>query len=317
MRILHLTDTHLGAWRPVLGAPPDWSRAADHHAALVGALSLADELDVDLVVHTGDVFDRSRPPWRWVQAAAQALTGAARRRPVVVLSGNHDRHGLSRTLPLHVPDLHIVDKPANLALRLRSGALRLAAVPYSRSVQGWVHGATVALGPGADLMLAHQAFHGVVVPGLTFRIGAQADTVGARHLAGLPPVQAILCGHIHPRQVVDCGDVPVVHPGCLVHTALRDAPHPEGLAVWSIEDQVRWDFIDRPARPLRRVDAPADLGRVAAGDIVRVAEPALIQAVHARGAWVMAPRSGAPRPARRSAGQLDLFGAGRPAVTSA
>lgn len=322
MRILHLTDTHLGAWWPLApdaSVPRGWSRAVDHHRAFERALDRADELDVDLIVHTGDVFDRGRPPWRWVQAAADALTRAAARRPVVVLSGNHDRHGLSKTLPLHVPGLHIVDRPENVEIRGHSGdRVRLACVPYRRNVLGWVHGAHQALAGGADLLLAHQSFDGVRVPGLTFRVGAQRDTVGVEHLGvgeGDGPVHAVLCGHIHPRQVVACGPVPVVHPGCLVHTAMRDRAHPEGLAVWELGRTVRWRFVDQPGRALQVVRTPADLGGVVPGALVqvRVEEGAcardLEEAVRERGGWLMARsrtssrRKMRPDPAR----QLRLF----------
>ena len=324
MRLLHLTDTHLGArWaaRPGGGVPRAWSRAVDHQRALERALRLADEEDVDAIVHTGDVFDGGKPPWRWVQAAADALSKAARKRPVVVLSGNHDRHGLMRTLPLHVPDLHIVDRPTNLRLDTPGGAVRLACVPYRRNVLGWTHGLAQALSGGADLLLTHQAFDGVEVPGLTFRVGEQRDTVGAEHLdvPGASDLGAVLCGHIHPRQVVDCGGVPVVHPGCLTHTAMRDRHHPEGVAVWTLGDRPTWRFVDLPGRRLVQVSAESDLGHVDIGALVRVRAPdgdadselqrSLEQAVLLRGGWLL-ERTGTshrfgPRSSRRA--QLRLF----------
>jgi len=321
MRLLHLTDTHLGArWavaRGPGGPPVGWSRAVDHQQALDRALDLADELDVDAVVHTGDVFDRSKPPWRWVQAAADSLARAARRRPVVVLSGNHDRHGLFRTLPLHVPDLHIVDRPARLRLQTRAGSVVLGCVPYRRNVPGFVHGVRTALAGGADLLLTHQAFDGVVVPGLTFRVGAQRDTVGAQHLQGLPAPQAILCGHIHPRQVVDCGGVPVVHPGCLLHTAVRDRHHPEGVAVWTRGTAWDWRFVDLPGRALLRVRTAADLEAVSPQALVSVrAEPSdaelrsvLMAAVQERGGWLLDRPGSAARASgsRRRDQQLRMF----------
>jgi DNA repair exonuclease SbcCD nuclease subunit len=216
MKILHLTDTHLGAWWPVQGAPADWSRAQDHHQALCRALELGAVHGVDLIVHTGDVFDRSVPPAPWVHAAAQELARAAERCPVVVMPGNHDRHGLRRLLPLHVPDLYVLDGPEHL----RFGSVRLGAVPYRRDARAWAQGARQAVAGGVDLLLAHQAFDGAWAPGITFRVGAQADTVGAAHLpAG---VGAVLCGHIHPRQTLQIGGVAVVHPGPTAHTSFGD-----------------------------------------------------------------------------------------------
>ena len=96
MRILQLSDTHLGVRsRPPIGAPPGWSRADDHRLAFDRALALA--VDVDLVVHTGDLFDRSRPPRKAAEEAIAALAAVARRVPVIVLRGNHDRRGLHRS----------------------------------------------------------------------------------------------------------------------------------------------------------------------------------------------------------------------------
>ncbi len=47
MRILHLTDTHLGAWWRVHGAPPGWSRAGDHQLGLQRALGAAGGVVMD------------------------------------------------------------------------------------------------------------------------------------------------------------------------------------------------------------------------------------------------------------------------------
>ena len=62
MRILHVTDTHLGYEAWFRGAPPGWSRADDHLEAFRLALRPAFQEEVDLVVHSGDLFNRSTPP---------------------------------------------------------------------------------------------------------------------------------------------------------------------------------------------------------------------------------------------------------------
>lgn len=277
MRILHLTDTHLGLHLRALGAPPGWSRGDDHARAMALALEPALREEVDLVVHTGDLFDRSRPPPEALATAGALLSEAARRVPVVVMPGNHDRHGLLRSLPTTSPGLHVVDEPATL----RFGDLTLGAVPYLRQATDWA-AAAASLGP-VDLMLAHQAFHGARVPGFTFREGRQGDTIGEAHLPrGL---RWILCGHIHPRQVTRLGEARVVQPGSTERSAFVEQHETKGYALFELGRGLRFRFVDLPSRPMRLVTRPEELHGLAPGSLVRTAlapEPLLQQ-----GLWVV------------------------------
>lgn len=306
MRILHVSDTHLGLRQRVRGAPGGWSRADDHLSALRAALDLA--LDVDLVVHTGDLYDRSRPPGTTVAATAALLVATARRVPVVVLAGNHDRRGLSATVPLTTPGLHVVDH----ARHLRVAGLALAVVPFLADADGWAAAARRAVGGGADLLLCHQAVDGCQVPGFTFRARVQRDTLGERHLP--PGVDHLLCGHLHPRQVVQVGHATVVMPGSTERTSFVERDQVKGAALWELERAPRWRWLDLPARPMVLVHTPADLDRVAPGVLVRVvdADADLEAASLDRGGWLVGPPGTAgpgPRPLRR---QVELFGGGPP-----
>ncbi|MSP54769.1 MAG: hypothetical protein EXR69_04060 [Myxococcales bacterium] len=67
MRILHVTDSHLGIRWHFRGAPTGWSRADDHLLSFKAALANATDAvfdRVDAVIHSGDLFDRSHPPRR-------------------------------------------------------------------------------------------------------------------------------------------------------------------------------------------------------------------------------------------------------------
>ncbi|NOY24278.1 MAG: hypothetical protein GXP62_00235 [Oligoflexia bacterium] len=227
MRILHVSDTHLGIRQTVLGAPRGWSRADDHLDALKMAVELAGP--VDLIVHTGDLFDRSRPPRPAIEAAADLLTRLAARCPVVVMPGNHDRRGLRTTVPLDVPGLHVV----NQAERLMVAGLALAVVPFLSDARGWAFAAAQAVGAGADLLLCHQAVDGCQVPGFTFRAGRRRDTLGPQHLP--PGIQHVLCGHIHPRQALPLGAAQVVMPGSTARSSFSERDQVKGAAVWDLD----------------------------------------------------------------------------------
>ena len=290
MRVLHLTDTHLGSRWAIEGAPRGFCRSHDHAEALERALAPVFAGEVDAVVHTGDVFDRSRPPSDAIATARAAFGRVGAQVPVVMIPGNHDRRGLAHTLG-DLPGVEVHDAPA----RVRLGELWVGAVPYVGRAAAWSEAARVAVGAGVDLLLAHEAFHGVRVPGFTFRAGARDDTVGVDHLP--PGVRDVACGHLHPRQIVHVGAARVVCPGSTERTALSEASQRKGYAMWTRRGG-SWDVSlhDLPVRPVLVLSDADQLDHVVPGALVRCPS-ALAPEVHARGGWILPHRS-----------QLSLFG---------
>ena len=92
MKLLHTSDWHLGAR---LGRH---DRTPDHVEALRGLLSLAESARPDLILHTGDLFDASRPPYEALELGVQALRRLSEIAPTLVLSGNHDSFVLLRVI---------------------------------------------------------------------------------------------------------------------------------------------------------------------------------------------------------------------------
>lgn len=85
MRILHTSDWHLGRSFHREGMLGHQAAYVDH------VLELVDGERIDLVVVSGDVYDRALPPVDAVRLASEAFTRLARSRAqVVVTSGNHD-----------------------------------------------------------------------------------------------------------------------------------------------------------------------------------------------------------------------------------
>jgi exonuclease SbcD len=83
-RLFHTSDWHLGS--TVRGE----SRAADHDEVIAEIVAIAGDFGPDLIIHTGDLFDGTRPGHDDLLRGLRAVRRLAEIAPVVVLAGNHD-----------------------------------------------------------------------------------------------------------------------------------------------------------------------------------------------------------------------------------
>ncbi len=136
MIVAHLSDTHLG-FSEFDDEDPEGGfnlRELDAYRAFEEACRKVRVEKPDLVVHTGDVFDRPRPPIRALTVALRGFHAMAREgTPVVVLAGNHDLPALRGTAcPLEIlPTVSgmcaIWEGPATL----RFGECAVHAIPHA------------------------------------------------------------------------------------------------------------------------------------------------------------------------------------------
>lgn len=122
IKVAHLSDTHLGyqAYGAVSSSGRN-QRSVDIATAFKQAIDQIIETDPPLVIHSGDLAERSKPDTVWMQIARIELTRLAgirpdgTRRQVVVIGGNHDmpaRHldmcWLTHSLA-GIPGLHLAE----------------------------------------------------------------------------------------------------------------------------------------------------------------------------------------------------------------
>lgn len=134
MRILHTSDWHL--CKPLYRR----DRTPEYEAVLDEVIAIADDQAVDLVVHSGDLFDRALPSPEVIGLALRTLVRLSRggTRPVVAVAGNHDNPGLFEALgPVLLPfGVHLVGElrpPAGgrrLGFDTPGGAAVVSAIPW-------------------------------------------------------------------------------------------------------------------------------------------------------------------------------------------
>ena len=132
-RVLHTSDWHLGV------SVRNHSRADDHDAAIAEIVGIAGEVQPDLIIHTGDLFDGHRPPMLEFGRAIRALRSLGSIAPVVLIAGNHDSAVVLDVLADAVDDdritIHarptLAEKGAVSTFSTAAGVdLRLAVLPF-------------------------------------------------------------------------------------------------------------------------------------------------------------------------------------------
>lgn len=266
LRILLLADTHLGFDLPARPRIQRRRRGPDFFANFERALEPALRDEVDLVVHGGDLFYRSKVPAALVELAMAPLVRVAGRgTPVYLVPGNHER---SR-IPLHLwaahPNLHIFDRPRTFLYAGAKGSIALSGFPFARQVRDQfarlVHqtrcGEVVA---DHHLLCMHQTVEGAQVGASNYTFRCGPDVVSGRDLPAI--FSAVLCGHIHRAQTLTHDlngqllPAPVIHPGSIERTSFAERAEDKGYMILTIDlasrnaGSVQFAFMPLPARPM-------------------------------------------------------------------
>ena len=265
MRILHTSDWHVGKR---LGRH---DRMDEFRAVLAEVERIADERDVDLVLVSGDVWDRPVPPMDALALGLETLVRLGERRPVVVVAGNHDSPELFETLapflrPLHVfligdikrPDAGALIGPHELGVPavvaglpfLREGRV----VDFMRDAGEWYRAYAERIAAlagrynealveraGADnvpILMAHFMVGGVHVDRSAPR-GERELHMGEAYAAtaqAIPPgPQYVAMGHIHAPQTVPGAPVPAEYAGSLLSLDFGEAGETKRVVIVDAE----------------------------------------------------------------------------------
>jgi len=265
MRILHTSDWHIGKR---LGR---YDRMQEYREVLDEVERIASDRHVDLVLVSGDVWDRPVPPMDAFALGLDTLQRLAEHRPVVVVAGNHDSPELFEALaPLLRPrgvfmvgDIrrpeagallgpHELGVPAVVACFpfLREGRV----VDFMRDAGEWYrayadrvaglaarYNEALVSHAGADavpILMAHFMVGGVTVDRGAPR-GERELHMGEAYAAtpqAIPPgPQYVAMGHIHAPQSVPGAPVPAEYAGSLLALDFGEAGEHKRVVVVDVE----------------------------------------------------------------------------------
>ena len=266
LKILLLGDTHLGLDHALRPRVERRRRGPELLASYQRALRPALRGEVDLVVHGGDLFNRSQPSLELAQMAMEPLLRVADRGvPVFLVPGNHERSRIPHPLLARHPNLHIFHEPGTISPRSSRLPLAVSGFPFARQVDGAAFTRLVEqtgwrrVDAPARLLCIHQAVEGatVGVQDFTFRFGR--DVVRGRDIPGA--FAAVLSGHIHRWQVLteDLAGrplaAPVLYAGSTERTSFAERDEEKGYLLLELDTagRVRWRMVPLPTRPMVNV----------------------------------------------------------------
>ncbi|MCP4215191.1 MAG: metallophosphoesterase [bacterium] len=275
MRILFLSDTHLGFDLPFRPRVERRRRGPDFFKNLDIALEPAHRGEVDAVVHGGDLLFRSKVPAKLVQMAFESLMKTAETGiPIYLVPGNHERSAIPyRILSAH-PNIHIFDRPRTFLLEKGGTTLALAGFPYVReNIRGTFPQMVKQTGindvnADAAVLCMHHCVEGatLIMGNRSYTFRDTHDVVSTVDITG--PFAAVLSGHIHRFQVLTRDlrgrelPVPVFYPGSIERTSFTEKDEAKGYLTLDIAGETngatsaggyvkKWTFHPLPARPMK------------------------------------------------------------------
>ncbi|HUQ82572.1 MAG TPA: metallophosphoesterase [Gemmatimonadaceae bacterium] len=268
IRILFLADTHLGFDLPTRARVHRRRRGHDFLANYALALQPALERRVDLVVHGGDVFNRSRVATSVAWQAFEPLARVADQGiPVFIVPGNHERGRIPQIRFAQHRLIHLFDRPRTYVADVRGVRVAVAGFPSERhdvrtrfcdlveATEWRAESATVRL------LCMHQCVEGATVGPNDYTFTTAADVIRGRDIP--KGFSAVLSGHIHRHQVLATDlrgaplAAPVLYPGSIERTSIAEANEQKGFMIVEVacdgaEARVSWQLHGLPARPLVR-----------------------------------------------------------------
>ena len=290
MRILHTSDWHVGK---KIGR---FDRMEEYERAIEEVVAIADREQVDLVVHSGDVFERPIPPIRALELGLDGLvrlTGGGKR-PVVAIAGNHDSPALFEMLAKFLANrnVHLVgevkapDEGAVLDLDTPGGRAVVSCFPFLREGRtfnvwqppdqhykayadrlrsiGAAYARAASDKAGNDavtVLVAHFLVGGAKVHGHGAPRGERELHMGEVYAAdprAIPPgPQYVALGHIHAPQRVPGALVPAEYAGSLLQLDFGEAGESKRVVLVDVEPGLPASVRSIPLSAWRNLLRPA------------------------------------------------------------
>ena len=271
IHIVFFSDTHLGYDFPIRPRVVKKRRGQDFFRNFESVLSYTINNQIDLIVHGGDLFFRHKVSEFIIDRVYQTLSDFAQYQiPFYIVPGNHERSELPPSLFLKHPNINIFNQVKFFSVFHHDFRIILAGFPFIRkNIRGKFPNLMEELEwykEKADLkiLIFHQAVEGATVGPENYRFRNSEDVIP---LSLIPDdATAVLCGHIHRRQILTKGPnkishlIPVIFSGSTERTSFAEKDEKKGFYHLIFNKSERNNcllresrFIELPSRPMEDI----------------------------------------------------------------
>lgn len=271
IRILFLSDTHLGFDLPVKPRTKRRRRGIDFFKNYEIALQPAFSNQVDLVIHGGDLFYRSRIPKLLINMAFEPLIKIAECGiPVFIVAGNHERSFVQQSMFDKHKNIHVFNQLQSIVFKIRNINVQITGFPCIRKNIRNEFGKKIEQINYSfnkiehiHILCMHQAIEGAQVGIQNYTFRTNHDTIKGVDIPG--DFAAILSGHIHRRQVLihDLNNSQlksnVYYSGSIERTSFAEKNETKGYLILECEPSNKGGeiknhkFVDLPSRPMQEL----------------------------------------------------------------
>ena len=265
VNIVFLSDTHLGIDYPLRPRISRRRRGDDFFENYRRVIDYAKNTNIDVLIHGGDLFFRSRVPGKIIDLAYEPLIDLAEMGvPVYIVAGNHERSCLPSMIYLNHHNIHFFNEPKIYSQNISGALVSLAGFPFVRHdvrsrFQKIVDPLSVPTRQAKlKILCMHQALEGARVGPSNFTFRNRPDTVRINDLPS--SFDMVLCGHIHRFQILrkieqnTAKSIPIIYPGSIERTSFAEKSEEKGFChiacTWTPDLQLDIQFHKLKTRPM-------------------------------------------------------------------
>ena len=279
MKFVHTADTHLGY--EITKIAPFHPKGRKKRAEtifdnFVTIVNHAIEIEADLFIHSGDLFNKYYIPREILDDLIQPILNLTEAGiSVLVIPGNHERSQFPFDLFHGSKKVFVFDRPKSVCLTINGYSVGIAGFPFIREdskrtfLKALEETEYEDLRSDFNILVTHQAFDQAIVGPVdfTFRAGRR-DTV-SRHTVPLD-FEYIAAGHIHRYQILTHPLKPglnFVYPGSIQRISFAEMNEEKGFVVGEVlNNRIETHFIPLPVYDMEIV--PIEAAGLNSGDCV-------------------------------------------------